>query len=223
MHVDTIKSNNSHCTHQSFQSESIGLSKIQHKRFHKIANRHDAVIMEYFSNIFSIIRLQNDISNELIQESLKPQNNKDFLKSLVQSKGKSGSFFFFSSDNRYIIKTISSSELETINSGFLLNYFHHIYNYPDTLTAKIYGIYTIVINEVTKIHIILMQNLANCNSRHLKKIFDIKGSTFQRDTCLLSQKNYTSPLKDLDFLWMKRVDSDLVSFDGSAFNELVFN
>lgn len=205
---------------QSLQSESVVFSKIDHKSFQKISNQHDGIIIEYCRNIFNAIRSRDDISDESIKESLNPQNNQDFLKSLVESKGKSGSFFFFSSDHHYIIKTITSSELETINGGFLMNYYSHINN-NDSLIAKIYGIFSIVINDITKIHIILMQNLVNCNSKHIKNIFDIKGSSFQRSTNLFNHQSNMSPLKDLDFLWMKRVEPDLVSFYKDAYNEII--
>lgn len=178
---------------------------------------HDADLIEYFPNVFQIIRNNDDISNKMLGNSLNPNNNKNFVKSLVESKGKSGSFFFFSDDKRFIIKTINNAELENMLCNFMPNYFEYVVNNPETLIAKVYGIYTIAINEgSSKVHIILMQNLVTCKPNLLKLIFDLKGSTFQRFTKQIGQINPNRALKDLDFLWMKRVEKDLIQFSKDA-------
>jgi 1-phosphatidylinositol-4-phosphate 5-kinase len=62
-----------------------------------------------------------------------------------ESEGKSGSFFFFSHDNKFIIKTITNNELNTMLGNFIKNYHEHVINYPDSILARIYGLYSIVI------------------------------------------------------------------------------
>ena len=62
-----------------------------------------------------------------------------------------------------------------------------------------------------------MQNLVTCKQNHLKYIFDLKGSTFQRFTKQIGKdRNPNRALKDLDFLWMKRVEKDLIQFSKDA-------
>ena len=205
----------------SFSERSSDLSIIsEEKSFISEVDQknHDAELIEYFPSIFKIIRTNDDISNQMLSNSLSPYNNKNFIKSLVESKGKSGSFFFFSEDHRFIIKTISNSELENILCRLMPNYFEYLVNNPETLIAKVYGIYTIAINEgSSKVHIILMQNLVTCKQNHLKYIFDLKGSTFQRFTKQIGKdRNPNRALKDLDFLWMKRVEKDLIQFSKDA-------
>lgn len=207
---EQIDDSQSSCDLSIIAEEQSSLSDIENKN-------HDADLIEYFPNVFQIIRNNDDISNKMLGNSLNPANNKNFNKSLVESKGKSGSFFFFSDDKRFIIKTINNSELENMLCNLMPNYFEYIVNNPDTLIAKVYGIYTIAINEgSSKVHIILMQNLVSCKPNLLKLIFDLKGSTFQRFTKQIGQLNPNRALKDLDFLWMKRVEKDLIQFSKDA-------
>jgi len=62
-----------------------------------------------------------------------------------ESEGKSGSFFFFSHDGRFLIKTISNNELNTMIGKFMENYMDYVNKNPDSLIARVYGIYTIII------------------------------------------------------------------------------
>ncbi len=62
-----------------------------------------------------------------------------------ESEGKSGSFFFFSHDGRFLIKTITNNELNTIIGKFMENYFKHIKENHFSLIARVYGIFTIII------------------------------------------------------------------------------
>ena len=45
-------------------------------------------IIEYFPSVFQVIRNNDDIKDQMLGNSLSPNNNKNFIKSLVQSKGK---------------------------------------------------------------------------------------------------------------------------------------
>ena len=64
---------------------------------------------------------------------------------IKESEGKSGSFFFFSHDQKFLIKTLTSSELNTFLGDFVLSYYDHLVNNQETLIAKIYGVYTVII------------------------------------------------------------------------------
>lgn len=63
---------------------------------------------------------------------------------IKESEGKSGSFFFYTHNNKYMIKTVTSSELKTLLGKFIERYYDHL-SKNDTLLAKIYGVYTILI------------------------------------------------------------------------------
>lgn len=54
--------------------------------------------------------------------------------------GKSGSFFFFSDDKKLLIKTMTSGDFNAFMKLFR-NYFEHMNDFPDSLLARIYGVY----------------------------------------------------------------------------------
>lgn len=53
----------------------------------------------------------DEIGFEQIQRSLNPLSNRDQIFKTGEAAGASGSFFFFSHDRRFIVKTMTSSEL----------------------------------------------------------------------------------------------------------------
>jgi len=58
------------------------------------------------------------------------------------SAGKSGSFFYYTADARYMLKTIHHHEFETIK-GILKAYYEHIVKYPQTLITRFFGLHKI--------------------------------------------------------------------------------
>ena len=86
-----------------------------------------------------------NISNKKISRSLSPIFNKENINKVRESEGKSGSFFFFSHDNKFIIKTVTNTELNNMLGNFMKGYYEHIKTNPQSLLAKIYGLYSIVI------------------------------------------------------------------------------
>lgn len=55
-----------------------------------------------------------------------------------------------------------------------------------------------------------MENLTIVNRASIKRIYDLKGSTFKRKTKNIEKINNLKTLKDLDFLWMKQVDPEVI-------------
>lgn len=54
-----------------------------------------------------------------------------------------------------------------------------------------------------------MENLSVVDESLIKRIFDLKGSTFKRRTENIKKVDNLKTLKDLDFLWMRKVDSNV--------------
>jgi hypothetical protein len=54
-----------------------------------------------------------------------------------------------------------------------------------------------------------MQNLMNFDHKHIKRIFDLKGSRVDRITKNIEKCPKTKALKDLDYLWMKDIEEDV--------------
>jgi len=65
----------------------------------------------------------------IIESSLLPERNREQVFHAGEGSGKSGSFFFFSHDKRFIIKTITKDELETL-LVILEDYIEHFKKNP---------------------------------------------------------------------------------------------
>ena len=72
--------------------------------------------------------------------SLSPSVNNKAVFKAGESQGKSGSFFFFSHDRKFIIKTMFTEELSYIMEN-LEPYYEHIKANPSSLIARIYGLF----------------------------------------------------------------------------------
>ena len=59
-----------------------------------------------------------------------------------EGAGRSGSFFFFSFDKKFLIKTMNDNEM-AVFTGMLPSYLNHFMKNPDSLLARIYGIFTV--------------------------------------------------------------------------------
>ncbi|KZO95403.1 SAICAR synthase-like protein [Calocera viscosa TUFC12733] len=94
------------------------------------------------------------------------------------SPGKSGSFFYFSSDYRFIIKTIHHSEHKFLRS-ILKEYHEHVKSNPHTLLSRFYGLHRVKLPRGRKIHFVIMNNLFPPH-RDIHETYDLKGSTVGR-------------------------------------------
>jgi 1-phosphatidylinositol-4-phosphate 5-kinase len=117
------------------------------------------------------------------------------------STGKSGSFFYFSYDSKFVLKTISVGEFEYFKL-ILEDYYFHMQNNPNTLLQRFFGLHTLIFNE-TKLHLVIMNNVFITDLKvHIK--YDLKGSSYQRLSRKKADIDYSDydfniPLKDLDF------------------------
>ena len=171
----------------------------------------DALIIEYSPETFNELRADDEISDEVMIKAFSPSKNKSAIEKMSESKGKSGSFFFYSHDRKFIIKTITGDEKNTL-LNILHDYFNYIKNHKNTLITKIYGIYTLVIKNASSVNIILMQNLFGCSPIHIQRMFDLKGSKVQRKTKDVQKWRRDQVLKDLDFQWLTKVERKLINF-----------
>lgn len=124
-----------------------------------------------------------------------------YILSELGSPGKSGSFFYFSRDYKYIIKTIHHAEHKLLRK-ILREYYEHIENNPNTLMSQFYGLHRVKMAYGRKIHFVVMNNLFPPH-RDIHQMFDLKGSTIGRDFREDDlEKNPRATLKDLN--WLRR-------------------
>lgn len=111
-----------------------------------------------------------------------------YILSELGSPGKSGSFFYYSRDFRFIIKTIHHAEHKQLRR-ILKTYYSHVKENPNTLVSQFYGLHRLKVNGgMKKIHFIVMNNLFPPHRDiHLK--YDLKGSTWGRYTRIDTTNN----------------------------------
>ncbi|KAI8346156.1 hypothetical protein BD560DRAFT_338729 [Blakeslea trispora] len=124
-----------------------------------------------------------------------------YILSELGSPGKSGSFFYYSKDYRFIIKTIHYTEHKFMRK-ILKEYHQHISENPNTLLCRYYGLHRIKLPYGRKIHFVVMSNVFPPN-KDIHETYDLKGSTLGR---FLPEeeirKNPYAVMKDLN--WEKR-------------------
>lgn len=124
-----------------------------------------------------------------------------YILSELGSPGKSGSFFYFSRDYKYIIKTIHHAEHKFLRK-ILKDYYNHVQENPNTLLSQFYGLHRVKIPYGRKIHFVVMNNLFPPH-RDIHTTFDLKGSTIGRDFKEEDlAANPRATLKDLN--WLRR-------------------
>ena len=78
-------------------------------------------IISYAPAIFKTIQKLDGVSHTQIETSLNPDVNQKQVFKAKESAGKSGSFFFFSQDRKFLIKTMNNDELRVFRD-LLPNY-----------------------------------------------------------------------------------------------------
>ncbi|XP_075705184.1 phosphatidylinositol 4-phosphate 5-kinase type-1 alpha-like isoform X2 [Rhinoderma darwinii] len=143
------------------------------------------VAFRYFRELFGI--RPDDYLYSLCNESLIELSN----------SGASGSLFYVSGDDEFIIKTVQHKEAEFLQK-LLPGYYMNLNQNPRTLLPKFYGLYCVQAAG-KNIRIVVMNNLLPRSVKmHLK--YDLKGSTYKRRASLKEREKSFPTYKDLDFL-----------------------
>lgn len=115
-------------------------------------------------------------------------NEYDFLLSVCgnanyiefQSNAKSGQFFFYSPDGKYMIKTMTNTESKFLRR-ILPHYFRHCAKHPNTLITKFLGMYRVKLYHLKRnVKFVVMKSVYDTD-KYLNQLFDVKGSTTGRD------------------------------------------
>ncbi|KAF1352297.1 hypothetical protein BDV97DRAFT_293346, partial [Delphinella strobiligena] len=159
--------------------------------------KYDFKFKDYAPWVFRHLRqnFQLDPADYLVSLTSK------YILSELGSPGKSGSFFYFSRDYKYIIKTIHHAEHKFLRK-ILRDYYNHVQDNPNTLLSQFYGLHRVKIPYGRKIHFVVMNNLFPPH-RDIHRTFDLKGSTIGRDFREEDlAKNPRATMKDLN--WLRR-------------------
>ena len=95
----------------------------------------------------------------------------------LSNPGASGSLFFLTNDDEFILKTVMHKESEFLQK-LLPGYYMNLNQNPHTLLPKFFGMFCYQCNQ-KNIRLTVMNNLLPSDVKmHLK--FDLKGSTYKR-------------------------------------------
>ena len=135
-------------------------------------------------------------------QSFLPKNNTQGIK---KSQGKSGSFFISTDDNKYMIKSLKSDEIDLIRGGFLSKYIKHIEKTNnESLLCRLYGMYNIMMTQKQEFLIIVMRNVIGDFKDNTVVQFDLKGSTYKRKANFDMDNATNLVMKDLGiFLFLE--------------------
>ncbi|KAB0361129.1 hypothetical protein FD755_019587, partial [Muntiacus reevesi] len=115
----------------------------------------------------------------------------------LSNPGASGSLFFVTSDDEFIIKTVQHKEAEFLQK-LLPGYYMNLNQNPRTLLPKFYGLYCMQSGGIN-IRIVVMNNVLP-RSMRMHFTYDLKGSTYKRRASRKEREKSSPTFKDLDFL-----------------------
>jgi len=116
----------------------------------------------------------------------------------VDSPGRSGARFYCSSDKMYIVKTLTSDEVEQMHA-LLKEYHPYVVNrHGKTLLPQYLAMYRLTVDSV-ETYCVVMRNVFSTFLQIHKK-YDLKGSTVDRDASTKELDKNLPTLKDNDFM-----------------------
>eukprot|EP00090_Calanus_glacialis_P047257 TRINITY_DN970_c0_g1_i1.p1 TRINITY_DN970_c0_g1~~TRINITY_DN970_c0_g1_i1.p1 ORF type:complete len:613 (-),score=141.51 TRINITY_DN970_c0_g1_i1:1284-3122(-) len=143
------------------------------------------VAFRYFRDLFGIP--PDDFMISICNEPLRELGN----------PGASGSIFYLTNDDEFILKTVSLKEAEFLQK-LLPGYYMNLQQNPRTTLPKFFGMFCYQCNQ-KNIRLVVMNNLLPSNVKmHLK--FDLKGSTYKRKASKHEKEKKSPTFKDLDFM-----------------------
>ncbi|XP_032937979.1 phosphatidylinositol 4-phosphate 5-kinase type-1 gamma isoform X3 [Catharus ustulatus] len=167
-----------------FPSEGSNLTPAHHYADFRFKT-YAPVAFRYFRELFGI--RPDDYLYSLCNEPLIELSN----------PGASGSLFYVTSDDEFIIKTVMHKEAEFLQK-LLPGYYMNLNQNPRTLLPKFYGLYCVQ-SGGKNIRVVVMNNiLPRVVKMHLK--FDLKGSTYKRRASKKEKEKSSPTYKDLDFI-----------------------
>lgn len=115
----------------------------------------------------------------------------------LSNPGASGSIFYLTDDDEFIIKTVQHKEGEFLQK-LLPGYYMNLNQNPRTLLPKFFGLFCYQCNS-KNVRLVAMNNLLpSFVKMHLK--YDLKGSTYNRKASKSERTKKSVTYKDLDFL-----------------------
>ena len=174
----------------------------------KEISKQNHQVLEGSLTMYGINSFREIIGLDDIESNLKfsfeiNKNIKKMTKGNVSPDGNKG-FLFSTFDNKYVFKSISEKQLNTLVK-ILPNYIRHLKACDNSLMARIYGAFTYeVAKQDKKIHFVIMSNVNKYLPHNTVRSYELKGiARFRRtvmdDVVERKELRYCGILKDYDF------------------------
>ncbi|MCO5568686.1 hypothetical protein L7F22_022385 [Adiantum nelumboides] len=121
----------------------------------------------------------------------------------LSSPGKSGSVFYLTQDERFMIKTLRKAEVKVL-LRMLPRYYNHVRTYKSTLLTRFLGLHRFKNAHGQKVRFIIMGNVVSTDS-WIHRRFDLKGSS-QGRSAEKEETDESTTLKDLDLEFVFKLD-----------------
>ncbi|XP_030766366.1 phosphatidylinositol 4-phosphate 5-kinase type-1 alpha isoform X3 [Sitophilus oryzae] len=168
----------------NFPSEGSNHTPAHHYSDFKYKN-YAPIAFRYFRDLFGI--QPDDFLMSMCDSPLRELSN----------PGASGSIFYLTSDDEFIIKTVQHKEGEFLQK-LLPGYYMNLNQNPRTLLPKFFGLYCYQCNS-KNVRLVIMNNLLPSNVQMHQK-YDLKGSTYKRKASKAERQKRSPTYKDLDFM-----------------------
>ncbi|XP_044740178.1 phosphatidylinositol 4-phosphate 5-kinase type-1 alpha isoform X5 [Chrysoperla carnea] len=168
----------------NFPSEGSNHTPAHHYSEFRFKN-YAPIAFRYFRDLFGI--QPDDFLMSMCSASLRELSN----------PGASGSIFYLTDDDEFIIKTVQHKEGEFLQK-LLPGYYMNLNQNPRTLLPKFFGLYCYQCNS-KNVRLVAMNNLLPSSIKmHMK--YDLKGSTYKRKANKSERQKSSPTYKDLDFM-----------------------
>lgn len=164
---------------------------------------------EFSPALFLQLRQQFGVT-EFYKASLDPETVLSKIDLQKFSEGRSGSFFVFTPDKRFIIKTLPANEA-TLLQKILPFYVSYLLSNPKSLIVRFYGLYCVSLTSHTAVYTVVMANMF-FGSKTLNERYDLKGSWVHRKVGKKHDQNPSTQGMDLDLHRKLHLDSTTRSF-----------
>ena len=141
---------------------------------HQLA--HTFKFKDYAPVVFAYMRRMSGINE--FDFLISVCGNANFIEFI--SNAKSGQFFFYSSDGRFMIKTMTNAESKFLRR-ILPEYFRHCCENPNTMITRFFGMYRVKLYHLRRNVKFVIMNSVYYTDKYLQSFYDLKGSVVGRD------------------------------------------
>ncbi|KAJ3068842.1 Phosphatidylinositol-4-phosphate 5-kinase, partial [Quaeritorhiza haematococci] len=154
---------------------------------------------DYAPQVFRALRRNHGIRADEYLRSLAGTLTGSYMMFEMGSPGRSGSTFYISQDERYLIKTVTPAQHKHLRR-ILKSYHRHTTTYPNTLLNRIYGLHRVKSFALGSIHFAVFANVFPADV-DIHEVYDLKGSSVGRYLTEEQAKNSKRPVwKDKNFV-----------------------